>query len=69
MSKPIIREHNIETGEFVDREMTDAEFEQYNKDQAESEAKINEELAQSTAKIELLAKLGITEDEAKLLLS
>jgi hypothetical protein len=38
MSNPMIRIHNVETGEVIDREMTTAEFTQYKKDQAASEA-------------------------------
>lgn len=29
MNKPILREHNLTTGEIIDREMTDAEFKLY----------------------------------------
>jgi len=43
MTKPLIRIHNLETDEIIDREMNDAEYAQYQ-------------------------KLGITEDEARLLL-
>jgi hypothetical protein len=47
MTKPIIRIHNTETDEVIDREMNDAEFAQYEIDQAanatrkaEAEAKV-----------------------------
>lgn len=68
MTKPIIRIHNIETNEVVDREMTAAEFAQYQADQAASNARISAENEKMAAKSELLAKLGITADEAALLL-
>jgi hypothetical protein len=66
MSRPMIR---INTGEeIIDREMNDAEFEQYQAERA-AEAVKQQELAEAAAKRQaLLDKLGITEDEAKLLL-
>jgi hypothetical protein len=69
MSKPMIRIHNTETDEIIDREMTDAEFAQYEKEQAEREAKIAEVQVKAAARAALLERLGITEDEAQLLLS
>lgn len=69
MPKPIIVIHNVETDEIIEREMNDKEFAQYQADQkkAQDEALKAEELAD--AKSALLAKLGLTDDEAKLLLS
>ena len=69
MSKPMIRIHNTQTNEVVDREMTNAEFAKYEIEQAEREAKIAEAEARAQAKAELLERLGITADEAKLLLA
>lgn len=69
MSRPTIRIHNTETDEVIDREMNDAEFANYQTRQLEKEAEQAEAEANATAKAELLDKLGITEDEAKLLLS
>ena len=60
---------NAITGEQTVREMTDAEFAQHQKDVAEGEAKKAEAEAQAAAKAALLDRLGITADEAKLLLS
>jgi hypothetical protein len=34
MTKPMIRIHNTETNEIIDREMTDAEFVEYQSGQA-----------------------------------
>jgi hypothetical protein len=69
MSKPIIRIHDTDTNEIIDREMTDQEYEFYLAD-LEQIQKQKEALALKAAKkAELLAKLGITEDDAKLLLS
>jgi hypothetical protein len=61
--------HNTQTGKVVERDMTEAEMTQWEIDQADNEAA---QLAVSKAqadKSHLLAKLGITDDEAKLLLS
>ena len=55
--------------EFIDREMNNIEFAQYEIDQAESQARKAEVEAKATAKAALLTRLGITADEAKLLLS
>jgi len=69
MSKPLIRIHNIETNEIIDREMTNAEFAQYEADQAEFAAQQIEIGIKSAQRQALLSRLGITEDEAKLLLA
>jgi hypothetical protein len=69
MSRPIIRIHNVTTNEIVDREMNDAEFAQYQADQAAQAIAQAEAEAKATAKAALLAQLGITEEQAKLLLS
>ena len=69
MTKPIIRIHNTETNEVIDREMSDSEYTQHLKDVAESKARQAEAQAKAQAKTDLLARLGITEDEARLLLS
>ena len=65
----MVRIHNIETNEIIDREMTNAEFGQYEAEQTEREAKQAEAEAQATAKAALLTQLGITAEQAKLLLS
>ena len=63
MTKPIIRIHNIETNEVIDREMNDLEFEQYEADQAIAKAK-----AQAKAAAEgKLAALGLTIDDLRAL--
>ena len=55
-------------GKFIDREMNDQEFAQWQKDSAEAE-KRKAEIAQAAAKRQaLLDRLGITEEEAQLLL-
>lgn len=67
-NRPMVRIHNTETNEVIDREMNDAEFAQYESDQIANAARQNELLQQTAAKSALLARLGITEDEAKLLI-
>lgn len=65
-------EHNVETNEVTQIELTGAELKEWEKATAKAEAEqaaFNAEAeAKAAAKAELLAKLGITEDEAKLLL-
>jgi hypothetical protein len=67
-TKPIIREHNVETGEIIDREMTDQEFLDHKTLLADVAAKELERENQKAEKQALLDRLGITADEAKLLL-
>jgi hypothetical protein len=69
MTKPIIRIHNTETDEVIDREMTAAEFAKFKADQAINETRVAEAEAKATTKAELLSRLGITAEEAQLLLS
>ena len=68
MTKPIIRIHNSETNEVIDREMTNAEFEAYQKHQEVKAQEEADKVAKAAEKAALLEKLGISEDEAKLLL-
>jgi hypothetical protein len=69
--KIIERTHNLETGEVLDteRDMTKTELDAYNSAKAEADAKAEAEADAATEKAALLAQLGITEDQAKLLLS
>lgn len=69
MSRPIKRIYDCATGETIDREMNDDEFAQYESDQAVEIVRKTEVEAKATAKAALLDRLGITADEAKLLLS
>jgi hypothetical protein len=65
----MVRIHNTETDEVIDREMTNAEFAQYEADQAANALAKAEAEAKAAAKAALLEQLGITEEQAKLLLS
>ena len=66
---PKIAEINLETGETIIREKTDEEKAMYDADQAAFVEQQQATIEQSAAKSALLEKLGITEEEAKLLLS
>jgi hypothetical protein len=69
MTRPMMRLHNTQTNEVIDREMNDQELAQYELDQIEMQAIQTKAETKAKAKNELLEKLGINEDEAKLLLS
>jgi hypothetical protein len=69
MPNPTIRIHDIETGEIIDREMTDAEAAEHAKSEAKFLADEQDKVAKAEAKAALLERLGITEDEAALLLA
>lgn len=69
MSRPIKRIYDCATGETLERELTDDEFAQYEIDRAIFLAEKAEAEAKAQAKAELLTQLGITEEQAKLLLS
>ena len=69
MTKPMIREHNVETGKIIDREMNADELAQWEADKAGAEAKAQTEITNAAQKAALLERLGMTADEAKLLLA
>jgi hypothetical protein len=64
-----IKQHNVQTGEVIEREMTVEEIEQFESDKAEAITRAEAQATKAIEKAALLAKLGITDDEAKLLLS
>lgn len=65
---PIIKIHNIETDEITEREMNAEELAQWQANQAADEAKAEAKAEAAAQRQALLAKLGITEEEARLLL-
>jgi hypothetical protein len=69
MPKPTIRIHNVETNEVIDRDMNAEELANFNAINQVLENEQNEAEAKASAKAELLSKLGITAEEASLLLS
>ena len=68
MPKPMIRIHNVETGEIIDREMTVDEVKDHEANVAALKALKDANDAKVAAKASLLDRLGITEEEARLLL-
>jgi hypothetical protein len=69
MSNPSIRIHNTETDEVIDREMTDKEFAIYELEAKSYDNLVAEKEKAVTDKTLLLKKLGITAEEAQLLLA
>ena len=69
MTNPTITIHNVETDELIEREMNAEELAQWEADKAEQVMAEAAEAAKAAEKAALLTKLGITDDEAKLLLS
>lgn len=67
-TRPIIRIHNIETDEIIDREMNDTEFADYQADQEAQSILKAEAVAKETAKVAILDRIGLTADELKTIL-
>ena len=70
MSRPMIRIHNTETDEVIDREMTNAEFAIYEADQAAQTIAKAEAVTKAQAKAAAegkLAALGLTTDDLRAL--
>ena len=64
----MVRIHDLSTNEVIDREMNDEEFAQWEAEQA-AQVVANAAAAQKAAdRAALLTQLGITEEQAKLLL-
>jgi hypothetical protein len=68
MSDTTVQIINCETGEEVIREMNASELNQYRIDQADFNARKQAATEQEAAKAALLARLGITQEEANLLI-
>lgn len=69
-TRPMIRIHNTETNEIIDREMNDVEFAQYEADKAEQAAKQTEAELKAQAKAAAegkLTALGLTIDDLRAL--
>jgi len=69
MTNPLIKIHNVETGEEIEREMNEEELAGWLASKKIAEAEAEAAVQAAAAKAALLEKLGITEEEAKLLLS
>jgi hypothetical protein len=68
MTKPIIKIVDAATGQEIEREFNAAEMAQHKIDQKSHEDAKAEEAAKAEAKAALLERLGITAEEAQLLL-
>ena len=67
-SRPMIRIHDTEKDEIIDREMNDAEFAEYQAFQSAQRAIDAAKAKAESDKVALLARLGLTEDELKTIL-
>ena len=63
-----IKLHNVETGEVIEREMNAEELLQYEKDQIAVIDQRATEAAKAAEKQAILDRLGLTQEEAALLL-
>jgi hypothetical protein len=68
MTKPQIKEYNCETGIETIRDATDVEIAQIEIDAANAAARKAEADARAATRAALLTRLGITEEEARILL-
>jgi hypothetical protein len=69
MSNPIVKIYDIETGQVTEREMTDAEVQQHELDKQKALELRSLKEQQKAARNAVLEKLGLTEEEIKLLIS
>ncbi len=67
-NKPIVRIHDLATDEVIDREMTEAEFAQYQADKAAQVIAQAEAEVKENAKAAILDRIGLTADELKTIL-
>jgi hypothetical protein len=67
-TRPIVRIHNQETNEVVDREMNDEEFAKYEIEQAANATAQAVAQAKATARAAILDRLGLSAEEAAILL-
>jgi hypothetical protein len=68
MTNPTIKIHNLETGEIIEREMNVQELAQFEAEQVENQIEKEVIATKAAEKAALLEKLGITAEEAQLLL-
>jgi hypothetical protein len=68
MTRPMVRIHNVETDEVIDREMNDAELAEYEANKAIAQAAADAKEKAESDKAALLDRLGLTEDELKTIL-
>lgn len=71
MSKPIVKIHNAQTDEIIEREMTDDEFVDYQQAIVDSDAarlKVEAAKIARQSALDKLAALGLTADEVAALI-
>lgn len=68
MTKPTVRIHDMATDEVIDREMNEEEFTAYQADIVIAEARKTDESEAEAKRAAILERLGLTADEAKLLI-
>ena len=68
MSRPMVRIHNVETNEVIDREMTDKELFEYQALQKKFDDEAQAQAAAQAQKQAILDRLGLTEDELRIVL-
>jgi hypothetical protein len=67
-TRPMVRIHDLSTNEVIDREMNDEEFASYQAQQEANALAKAEAEAKATARQAILDRLGLTADEAAILL-
>jgi hypothetical protein len=67
-ARPTVRIHNTETNEVIDREMNDDEYNQHLIDVEADKALKDKAKAKEVARAEILDRLGLTAEEAAILL-
>jgi hypothetical protein len=65
----MVRTHNLENNEVTDREMNDIEFAQWEADQVAETERLLAKAVKDAQREAVLTQLGITEEQARLLLS
>jgi hypothetical protein len=68
LTRPMVRIHNTETDEVIDREMNNAEFAEYEANHEIQAAKKAEAITKAAEKQAILDRIGLTADELKSIL-
>jgi hypothetical protein len=66
--RPLVRIHDVEINEVIDREMNDAEFAEYEANKAVQATEPAEAQAKAEARQAIADRLGLTADELTVLL-
>ena len=68
MTRPLMQIHNTQSGEVIEKEMNDEQFAQWKIDVLEAQQIKTEAQAKAAARQAILDRLGLSEEEARLLL-